>query len=117
MDATERIRQQTEQVGSLYPAERERVERAAATAFELDHPVVYRALERALRGVLEAREPGRARRQIDELERACALVSPDGALAGAPGPGARRVLRGAAVLLAGVAVVALAVGLVALVLE
>lgn len=113
MDSAGAIRQEIERVCSLYPAERDRVERVAATAFELDHPAVFRALERALSKILEAREPSRARRRIDELERAAALVTPDSPLVRGLVLGSRPALRRAAAVLAAVALLALTAGLVA----
>lgn len=118
MDVAERIRDGVEKVCSLYPAERERIERTTAIALEMDHPLVYRAFERSLRMVLEAREPSAARRRIDGLERACALVT-------SPGPGlvrkldfdSQRAMRKAAAFFAVVALVAFAAGVVATLLE
>lgn len=118
MDTPQRIRELIEKVGSLYPAERERIEGVAATVFELDHPFAYKAFERALRRVFESSGPTEAARRVDELERARVLATSTGSgLLGSMEARVQPTLRKAAAVFAVIALVAFAVGLVASLLE
>ena len=105
-----------ERACSLHPAERARLEEAAASLHEIGHPLLERAFERALWKVLEARTPAEASRRIDVLERVL-LTSPGFALLrradGDASPWLRRLAAGFAAL----ALVAFAAGVILTLLE
>lgn len=111
MDATQGLRDELEKACSLYPTEQERIERAARSAFELDSPLMHKALERALRAIVEARTPSQAMKQIDSMERVL-VTSPGFAWLRRMDERTGRPLRRLALAFALLALAAFAVGLV-----
>jgi len=79
MEPSRGIEEALERACSLYPAERARLEAAAASLHAIANPLLERSFERALRKVFEARTPAEASRRIDVLERVL-VTSPGFAL-------------------------------------
>lgn len=116
MEPSRGIDEALERACSLYPAERARLEAAAASLHEIGHPLLERSFERALQKVLEARTPAEASRRIDVLERVL-VTSPGFALLrradGVVSPWLRRLAAAFALL----ALAAFAAGVILTLLE
>lgn len=115
-NAAQRIRDRVEEICTIYPAERARIERTAQSVLGLDNALVSKAFEQALRKVSRAATPSEAKEKIDALERVL-VTSPGFAWLRRVEGSWRRTTRKMAIVLSIIAAGAFAVGVIAELIE